>query len=74
MTSEIDGSSILSVEKHQSIAHITHLTAISIPFLYTSLLSMTMLTVFAGLLREGSGVNFVGSTAFGIVDTMDGWS
>lgn len=43
-------------------------TSRSMPFLYTSLLSSTILMVFAGLLREGSGVNFSVSTAFGMVE------
>ena len=33
-----------------------------------------MFTVCAGLLREGSGVNLVGSTALGTVDTIEGCS
>jgi hypothetical protein len=41
----------------------TYSTAKSIPFRYTKRESITMLIVLVGDRRDGSGVNFVGSTA-----------
>jgi hypothetical protein len=60
-----------SVRQRKTIGE-AYFAARSIPFRYTRRLSITILTVFTGSLWEGSGVNFVGSTALGIVETIEG--